>query len=454
MAQYRAQQQGGNITQLETAPLGEHQLLMLTFAVGRNEAVDAILAALQATRVSSTEKNGAISVLATTTLSDQALLQALAEKGESLAPLPPEKKPFNPWAWRGITSIAGQSLQIAASFFSKSSAADRAALFGFASLNLMANFINITFGAQEKKDRYQLRYLKNTINQQLTPLLNAQGALPDANISQLDQRPKPQKTSQEKFKDFLNKYSVTFGEIGLRTVGSISLAFPITKWGKAARAFSSGGFKAAYRAGKNDTNSTFIYGVMMLAGKFTSFAASEPDPYNPEPPSLVRQFREKVAFRLSSVIEGTAATYNAYSRLTLKDSRTGIAKPDYYGGAGSTIFSGGYLIRLGAPYGTREVDMPELYAHISNALSKLPPEKIPQAVGDISLQLAEHFHAKKLNATAIGAAILADLEKNHHITPATPPSQPITASPRLTIREAVVETQPLKPREQAIAPIA
>jgi len=40
------------------------------------------------------------------------------------------------------------------------------------------------------------------------------------------------------------------------------------------------------------------------SGKFVSFLSSEPDPYNPKPPGLIRQFREKVTFWVTSKDDG------------------------------------------------------------------------------------------------------------------------------------------------------
>ena len=430
MARYIASETTAAVQSLETAALGTKRVAWLSLRADSAESAIKKFAQLgiAATVLSTSARDGMFVIVATTTLEDATILRALAEQGAALSAPAAEKKKFNPWAWRGITSIVGQSLQIAASFASKGSTADRAALFGFASLNLAANFINIVFGAQEKKDAHQLRYLKTRINETVGSVAETAIALPAVDDSRTDARPKDPVSANQQFKNFLNKYSVSFGEIGLRTVGSVSLAFPITKWGKAAKAFNQGGIKAAYLAGKNDNRATFLYGLMMLVGKFTSFTASEPDPYNPEPPSLLRQFREKVAFRLSSVIEGAGAAYQTYDRFAKqKISIGGKLHPDYYGGIGSAVFVGGYGIRLGAPYGTREVDMKELYAHVSDALAQLPHEKIPDALANISATLADHFKTKKLEAPTIYAAIATDLAATHRIALGVPAQEPATA---------------------------
>lgn len=325
------------------------------------------------------------------------LLEVLAQHGETLAQPVPVKKPFNPWAWRGATSLLGQGLQIVSSFKTQSiSTSERRAILIFAASNLVANAINIVFGGQKKDDPYQLRQLKNDANAKLAPYV-ARESLPDADDKALSHRPAEHETVKQIGMRWLKKYSVSFGEIGLRTLGSASLAFPLTQLVDAAKAFGraetiGGRFKEFFNAAKCTNKATFIVGLTMLTGKFVSFASKEPDPYNPKPPSMLDTFREKVTFRLSSIIEGSAAAYMAHDRFVNKKIEIGgNPHPDYFGGIGNVVFVGGYGVRLFADYGTREVNMPELYAHIGNALAKVPDAQRPALLAQTASDLYEHF---------------------------------------------------------------
>jgi len=324
-----------------------------------------------------------------------------------------EKKKFNPWKWRGYSSFLGQSLQLVSGFKSGS---DRSALMGFASLNLVANVINIVFGAQEKDDPHQLRQLKTSINQQLAPLVDAQ-KLPDPEnklANTYADTTTQKKNLSSRTYDFISKYSVSVGEILLRTLGSVSLAFPVTQWATAFRTFKkTNSASQTYGALRTANPVTYGVGLLMLLGKFTSFASKEPDPFNPEPPGMIRQFREKIAFRLSSIIEGGAATWMAHDCFK---NRTidigGKQRPDYFGGAGNIVFIGGYGVRLAAPYGTREVNMKELYAHAATALAAAPREHLPNLLAQTAVSLKQHFHDKPIETATIYQELSRRIEQH------------------------------------------
>ena len=403
-----------------------------------NADVDSVIrlltgeAAQQTILSRTTKENGAL-IVTKGTLAADALRAALAVCGETLVLPPPEPKKFNPWAWRGILSVVGQSGQLLSGYFtikhrrlvSKSpeelsaSTADAAAIVGFATLNLMANFINILFGAQKKNDPHQLRFLKDSFNKKITGEVREGEALPsvDRHISESRADYKQPNALQ----NFLRKYSVSFGEIGLRTIGSFSLAFPVTQYGKALKALRTQGAVAAFKAAKNNNPATYVYGLLMLTGKLVSFVSKEPDPYNPKPPSSLDVFREKYTFKLSSWIEGIGAAWSAQDRLLKQKIHIGgKAMPDIFGGGGNVVFVGGYVIRLGAPYGSLEVDMPELYAHISDGLAKLPPDKIQARLAETSEWLADHFKEKKIEVSKIYEGIAHELTKHHRIRLAAP----------------------------------
>ncbi len=396
--------------------------------------------ALKQQVISETTSDGETLIVTRSAEPAQHLLQALLQHGESLAVPPPAKKPFNPWAWRGVTSMVGQGLQLASSIQTKGATiSERSAIALFATLNMGANLINFFFGGQEKDDPHQLRLLKNRFNAKFAPYA-ANDGMPDPEDTILSHRPSPKETLGQTSYRLLRAYSVSFGEIGLRTLASLSLAFPITHWRDAAQHFMkgetlAGRFKNFYTTAKCHHPATFIVGLMMLTGKFVSFASKEPDPYNPTPPSWLDIFREKVTFRLSSVIEGAAATYMAYDRFKNKKIHIGGTEhPDYYGGFGNVVFVGGYGVRLMAPYGSREVNMPELYAHVASGLAQVPSDKRAELTAQAAQEIYEHFKtlpADKKNPMTIGTIyekLQAELETYHQI-----PRTIVAPTPRLQL---------------------
>lgn len=364
----------------------------------------------------SSHTNGALLIVQTPEPLE-AFIARVAE-GEPLIPEEKKSRWADPWVWRGITSVIGQSLTLTSGFLgTNSKAGDKSALIGFASLNLMANAMNVTFGSQKKEDKNQLRFLANEANHKLE--MAGASELPDVGrVTDALPNDGAEQTWGQSLYSSLQKYSVTGGEIGLRTIGATSLAFPITNWGKGLRAFQSGGLKAAFHAIKNGNPVTFYAGLATLAGKFTSLASKEPDPYSPEPASALRQFREKITFPLSSVIEGVAAGFMTHDRFARQKIRlpNGTIIPDYMGGIGNGIFIGGYGIRLAAPYGSLEVNMPKLYTHLAKGIASVPAEKRLQVVSDMALELSEHFAKPETHSAGqIFEGIEQALKKNHAI---------------------------------------
>lgn len=350
-------------------------------------------------------------------------LAAAKSNGDDFA-IPEVKKKFNAWKWRGITSIVGQTLQLLSSFTTvktkPGSAGDNWAIGGFAATNLVANITNITIGAQKKSDPHQLRALKEQFNQKFAPYLPQGEALPAPEEERAGLRKEPEKSGSEKAKDLVRQYSVSGGEIGLRVLGSTSLAFPVTQWGEGFKRLTGGQAKEAYKSIKNTNPETFRVGQFMLLGKFVSFLSKEPDPYNPKPPTLIDKIREKVTFRLSSLIEGYAAyrmMVDRHDNQTIKVGR--YEGRDWFGVIGNLVFIGGYAARWFASYGSREVNMKELTAHLSDSLAKLPREKLPELVAQTAIDLKHHFKDKaELSQIYLGLA--NDLKFHHHIElPAT-----------------------------------
>lgn len=457
MARYITQHSNGKIKSVEFSTIDGQTYAFFTLAL--NQHADALKETLTRNPLNqevlsvTPSPQGAL-IVTRGSIGPDALLGALAQEGEMLAPPPIEKKPFNPWAWRGYTSILGQSLQIASSMKGNGTAADRMAIFGFAALNLTANFINILFGAQKKADPHQLLLLKQQANEQLRAYTDAD-TLPNPDFIVATENGKA--TTDRGANALLQKHSVSFGEIGLRTLGAFSLSFPITKWRSAVHVLrESGSLRSAFNEMRNPNPVTFGAGLITLLGKFTSLAASEPDPYNPSPPSLLDRFRQKIAFRLSSVIEGGAAMWMTHDRFTKqKISIGGKQMPDFLGGTGNAVFVGGYGVRFTAPYGSREVNMPELYAHIGLGLSKLSAEDLPDATVRMATQLHQHFNKPELSVSEIYAALLNELHTKHHrrVEPAPAIAVSKDAAPQITIPDSRISTAESVNTQRLVAPV-
>jgi hypothetical protein len=388
----------------------------------KNEGGKQTLAAAGADQniVTRTSIDGHTLLIARADKTPEELLQDLNARGGAFTPLVEEKK-FNPWKWRGITSIVGQSLQLTSSIMSKGnkSSGDKIAIGGFATSNLIANGFNIVFGSQKKEDPHQLRVLKESFNKKYATYLPEGETFPGVVESRASLRPEADKeqTFGQKAYAVGQKYSVTGGEIGLRFLGSASLSFPVTKWGKGFQALKDGRpTGSVLNEIKNDNPATYKVGLLMLLGKITSFFSKEPDPFNPKPPSLLDKFREKITFPLSSIIEGGAAALMMRDRYkNQKVMFRGKEYRDWPGVIGNLVFIGGYVIRLFASYGSLEVNMKELNAHISDGLAKLPREKISEALAQVALDLKHHFGAKAPEISKLYADILMDLKHHHHI---------------------------------------
>ena len=339
----------------------------------------------------------------------QSVIQELSGMGEALAQVLPPSRKFDPWIWRGITSLVGQSLTLTAGLLAAEKGSDRNALFGFAGLNLLANICNITFGAQEKPDPAQLRLLKQKVNQDILAAGGNPSSLPGIDDARLALRPPEPKTFGQRSYEFLQKYSVSGGEIGLRTIGAAWLAFPLKPENKR----KDGGFPF----GRNPNPVTFYAGLATFAGKVISLASVEPDPYSAEPPGLIRRLRERVTFPLSSVVEGVASGFMTHDRFTRqKIIWGGKTMRDYPGAIGNAVFVGGYGIRLAAPYGSLQVQIPELAAHMADSLATLPPEKIPGRLAEMCHHLARHFEGKQdVSLAQIYTQATKELARQHHI---------------------------------------
>lgn len=387
----------------------------------------------------------------------------------------PTAKTFNAWKWRGNLSNAGQLLQLASAGLKNKEGFDHSVL-GFAVFNLAANMINLVFGAERKPDTNRLRRLNAEFNEQLTPYVAPDTPLPDPDAALTkDRTQKKREALGDSVVGFLKRNSVVFGEIGLRYVGAFNLAFPITQWaGKGRQAFAAtqgplldklkAGFGAAGRNFHNKESLIFYSGIAYLVGKTIALGSKIPDPYDTKPHTALDGIRENVLFKTSTALEAAAAATLAVNGLKpgkvtpenpdgarlftrnreywLPNAMKGekFITRDWFGAAGGALFTGGLLIRFSAPFGTREVDMKELYAHMAAALAKVPEDKLPQLVADSALAIKAQFPDKPLEFGNIYTSLVHELEHYHRISLLSPHS-----SFKLVTDVAPARTQPPTP---------
>lgn len=359
----------------------------------------------------------------------------LARTGENFE-IPKEKTKFDPWKWRGRFSNIGQTFNLISGFQNEGKLTGPKIM--FAALNFAASGVNATFGGQKSEDEYQLRHLKSNINHLLAGRLPPGTDLPNVDEDRVAMRADDEapKTLGQKCNELMRKNSVRIGEIGLRYLGSVALAFPMTKWKPAAKLIGEGSLKEAFHIAKNPDSTNFWTGVTYLTGKTIGLFSKVPDPYNPVPSTGMDKIREKYLFQASSLIETGAAGVLAVGNAKVKNpskhqisraAARGLPAPaparDLIGAAGGATLMAGLTTRLFAKFGTREVDMDELYAHTTDVLAQASPEQLPQMLADCAASIKDHFKEKAPEYGAIYLKLMTDLYRYHRIALEKPAEQ-------------------------------
>ena len=360
------------------------------------------------------------------------IMKLLAERGETLQPHV-EKKPLDLWKLRSIASVAGQSLQIFSGMRRGNMEngvwvprKDQSLLI-FAGLNMTANIMGYVLGAQKVPDTNHLQYLKDQLGRQMEPAVEDGQHLPDIQHPRLPKRegPPPHKTAGENFKAFLQRNSVTIGEIGMRYVAAIGLLFPMFKnehhigWGGIWELSKKGEFKEAWAKGVNRLPLFRYAAIGYVAGKFIALFTKVKDPYEHKEHTWVDTMREDVLFKLGSIIEATSGAVISYNGFKNGQIKGFDGKPmrDYAGGFGGAIFATGYMIRLGAKFGEKQFNMKELQAYLGDSFARIKPEELPQVMADSVAATKNHFKDKsKLTFGDMYTQVLTDMYKHHKVT--------------------------------------
>jgi hypothetical protein len=377
---------------------------------------------LNQTIVASTYVSGKPTLITRGSTAPGMIRNALAEHGEALEKIVPRKS-LDPWKIRSLFGFGGQTLQLTSSFL-RAGLAHKAgkgfwknvdpSIFVFATANLAANVINLVYhDGEQADDIHQQRYLKQRINRDLAPHLS-EGATPlevDDNRKALRPSHESHKPMDEA-KGFLKRHSVRVGELGLRYLGAIGLAYPATGWKVA--------FQNKTMPARNESGFRVYTGLSSIFGKTVALTSAIPDPYNPKPATWLDHIREKASFFVGGLIEITSFSALGYDCFfNSKGKKTGFLingkhHHDWLGGIGASMFVLGYIARSWAKFGERNVDMGELYAHASDTLAATPPEKMPQLLANTAASLSEHFQDKAgLNFATIYTNLASDLSKFH-----------------------------------------
>lgn len=417
--------------------------------------------------ITRTHVDGREVLITRSALPQEKILQTLQSHGEALTENIPAKK-LNPWKLRGWASIIGQPMQLASGMLQKGTI-DPATI-GFASANMIANVTNIVFGAEKKDDPNRLLFLKEAVNRDVDEHLPAGTNPPDPTSSRMDERVKPDETKKFDSYDFMKRNSVRIGEIGLRYIGALSLAFPFVKaipgkkpwsvagltegtahWKKGVQQLGAGKFGEAYKTIANKDQFTRNAGLAYLFGKSIAFGAQVPDAYSGEPHTAVDTTREKILFPASSMIEAVAAgliAYNGLFKRKINWNQKFMPKAlhfgetrDYLGGIGGLLFTTGLIIRIFAPFGKKELDMQEISAHISDTLSKTPPEQMPRLLADSAATVFEHSKDSGATFGSIFASMANDMSQHYHIALNAPANANASAQ--------VAGQQPQEPAQEA-----
>lgn len=344
----------------------------------------------------------------------EAILKALEERGEKME-FHHHQSGMDVWTVIATLGPIGQVLQVASSTMRNKLDWGLAT---FAGANLIAHGIAFAYGSQKSDDPNRLHFIKEKVSKDLEQHIPA-SELPglDDHRASLHNDPH-RRTLGESTNNFLKRYSVRIGELGLRYLGVFALAFPTDRWKAGANALAKGSLKEAFQAARNPSKLVFMAGAGSILGKTVALFSKVPDPYDPKPHGIIDHLREQYAFRAGGWIEtlafGTMA-YDAFSDTNRKLVLNGKEYKDYLGGIGASLFTLRYMVRHWAKFGEKNVDMEELYAHVTDGLSKVSGDKLPQVIADVSAEIAEHFHDKKLDYGTVYTQLMTDLYRYHHI---------------------------------------
>jgi len=351
--------------------------------------------------------------------SEKEMLELLSGLGDTMV-LQKDKIPFSEKAWKvgGGIAFVGQGMQLASSFLRPDRKADWA-LRLFAIPNIIATTVTWLYGAQRSPDNNRLHALKEQFNHSLGEHV-PDGTLPatNENRASLHYDHTARKTFSEKTDNYLKRHSVNVFETLMRYFGVFALSFPYDKWKDGWQKVKNGEFRNAYKTSRNPNRWTHFSGLACIVGKTIGLSAKAPDPYDPKPPGATDQIREQLSFRLDGWIEtlafGTLAA-DAFAHKKISFKKGGKEYPDFISGIGGALFSIRYALRHWAPFGVKELDTEELFAHVTDGLAQVPLADLPNVMAETAASLTEQLKDKRMHYGEIYTRLMTDLYHYHHI---------------------------------------
>ena len=342
------------------------------------------------------------------------------------------------WTIRGGSSIAGQLMTLYSSFntVSKKRANEGdldtkwdSSTGVFATSNLIANFINIIFGGARQKDTHGLEHLSKLISEEVNLRLpeNSEYKISAQDVYKVEYMNDKEKSDLKKDSGatgFIRRNSVWFGEVFLRTVGSVAMVlspgdWKFSNWGNAIKSLFTQGPKAAWEIIKNKDTFTFWAGTGMVMGKILGLTAQTYNPKEPEPTTYLGELRKKVFWRASSVIEffaQNAVAYDRFNNKRLVDKKTQTHTADWVAGTGNIILAEPpYLTRLVLPYGRMELDVPEVQARLIKALTQLPQNEVSTVAARITARMVEYMGDNAPSFSTLYGQVVEKLSKYENI---------------------------------------
>lgn len=356
-----------------------------------------------------------------------------------------KKQKIDPWTVRSVLGFGGQTLQLTSSLMRPNGRLDPT-LFIFATANMTANIINFFYKAQDLSDPHRLRFLKEQVNRSLAPHLTS-GAQA---IAVDDERKALREKNEEKkgVDGFLRRHSVNVGELGLRYLGAFGLAVPYEKYVGHGQ-YANNWWGRIIKGKLPELNGNPLRqwtGLLSMGGKTLALGSKFEDPYNPSKRNWLDGIREKYTFVTGGLVEAGAFSllaYDAFFKTRIPEHIEDINKVrgikwpkkianwlkvpqhengmyltrDWLGGVGAAMFVTGYIVRSWAKYGERRTDMKELYAHASDMLAQLPPEKMPQLLADTAADICANFKGDApLDYGTVYGELLRDIMRYHPLS--------------------------------------
>jgi len=364
------------------------------------------------------------------------------EPPEQQTPLKFIKK--NGWKIRGGSSIVGQTMTLFAAMrgISKENAAAgklnykfEPAMGFYAIFSLMANFTNYFLGGQKEEDIKGLEKFDGIIADEINHYLpdNQPKVSPDE-VRKLSYMSDKELAEHNKNRDsgpvgVFKRNSAMLGEVGLRSIGSLSMVIDYTKLREGWRALISGGIKQAWETSKTQNAYTRTAGYAMVAGKIMGLLTQTQDPNNP-PTTYWGEIRQKVLWPVSSAFEAVAQTAMAwYSHTNKKVVWGGKAHYDMPGVLGNAILTvPPYGSRFVIPYGKKIFPIDEVQARLLDELHKLPQDKIPEVAARVTARMVEHMGEASPEFSELYRKLLEKLENYHDISVI-----PYKAEPRMAV---------------------